>query len=96
MARLPSVPPRIFTFAGVKAEAAVSAVVVGMGVGAGGNRCTEEAAAFRLIHQPKPAADMRNEAPHAQTHTEKRKVARQEPIYHPEPAILASAPLQGR
>ena len=43
------------------------------GGGAEGNRCTEEPAAFQLIHQHVLASDVRNDAPHAQTHREKRK-----------------------
>lgn len=43
------------------------------GGGVEGNRCMEETAAFQLIHQRVPASDMRNDAPRAQTHREKRQ-----------------------
>lgn len=53
----------------------------------GGNRCTEEAAVSWLIHQCKPGADMRNDAP---VHTQRREERWRETEAHlsPEPASL--------
>lgn len=52
------------------------------GGGVEGNRCSEETAAFQLIHQRAPASDMRNDAPRADT---QREEERGEAEAHPSP-----------
>ena len=52
------------------------------GGGVEGNRCSEETAAFQLIHQRVPASDMRNDAPRADT---QREEERGEAGAHPSP-----------
>lgn len=67
----------------MRAEAAMSATW------GGGNRCTEEAAVSWLIHQCKPGADMRNDAP---VHTQRREERRRETEAHLSPETASLTP----